>query len=85
MVFDSKNGEKITHNIETPFSFYWKNRVFCTPKAVSKVDANLLYQTETGYPLAFVHQGLLSTQALCPQFLKLLNNWLLEHSERILD
>jgi len=45
MVFDAKNGQKITHNIESPFTFYWKSKLFCTSKAVSKVRADILYQT----------------------------------------
>ena len=45
VVFDSKSGSKLVKNIECPFSFYWKSKLFCTPKNVSQIKADVLYET----------------------------------------
>lgn len=42
VAFDSKNGHKTLKNINLPFTFYWKGKIFCTPKAVSKTKAEIL-------------------------------------------
>lgn len=82
VVFDSKSGHKILRNVEVPFTFYWKSRLFCTNKATTQVKADILFETESGYPLAFCYKNLLSIQGMCSQFLKLVKNWLLEFTER---
>jgi hypothetical protein len=66
VVFDSKNGQKILKNINIPFTFYWKGKIFCTPKTVSKIKADILLETENGNPLAFTYKNCLSTQGLSP-------------------
>lgn len=39
VVFNSKSGHKILKNINVPFAFYWKSKVFCTPRIISQVKA----------------------------------------------
>jgi hypothetical protein len=45
VVFNSKNGQKILHNVNFPFTFYWKGSLICTPKSTSKAKANILVET----------------------------------------
>lgn len=42
VVFDGKSGSKLLKNIEIPFSFFWKSKLFCTNKTVSQVKADIL-------------------------------------------
>ena len=42
VVFDSKSGSKLLKNVQTPFSFYWKSKLFCTCKAVSHIKGEIL-------------------------------------------
>ena len=85
VVFNSKSGSRILRNINVPFAFYWRSKLFCTPRLVSQAKAEVLFETELNYPLAFTCRNLLSTQGLCAQFLKLLKNWLSEQVERRMD
>ena len=39
VAFNSKSGNKMLNNISVPFAFYWKSKLFCTPRAVSKAKA----------------------------------------------
>jgi hypothetical protein len=43
VVFNSKSGSKILRNINVPFAFYWKSKVFCTPRVISQVKAEVLF------------------------------------------
>lgn len=43
VVFEAKSGSRLTRNIEGPFGFYWKSKLFCTSKAVSHSKADVLY------------------------------------------
>jgi hypothetical protein len=43
VVFDSKSGQRILRNIEVPFTFYWKSRLFCTSKAVTQVKVEVIF------------------------------------------
>ncbi len=45
VVFNSKSGNKILGNINVPFAFYWKSKVFCTPRVISQVKAEVLFET----------------------------------------
>lgn len=42
-VFDAKSGNKILKNLESPFGFYWKSKLFCTPKIVSQMKGDVLF------------------------------------------
>lgn len=85
VVFDSKSGSRLLKNIECPFSFFWKSKLFCSPKNVSQMKGDVLFETESGFPLAYSYKNLLSVQGLCPQFLKLIRNWFLEHTQRTIS
>jgi len=43
VVFDSKSGQRILRNIEVPFNFYWKSKLFCTSKVISKAKVDILF------------------------------------------
>jgi len=55
IAFDSKNGSKILSNINFPFTFYFKGKVFCTPKQISQANVNVLVETENKMPLGFTY------------------------------
>ena len=42
LIFDSKNGHKILRNIVFPFTYYFKGKIFCTPKQISHTNVNVL-------------------------------------------
>lgn len=43
VVFNSKSGSKILRNINVPFAFYWRSKLFCTPRLVSQAKAEVLF------------------------------------------
>ncbi len=49
------------------------------------MKGDVLFETESGFPLAYSYKNLLSVQGLCPQFLKLIRNWFLEHTQRTIS
>lgn len=43
VVFQGKGGSKLLKNIEAPFGFYWKSKLFCTGKNVSQMKGDILF------------------------------------------
>lgn len=78
LVFDAKNSHKLLDSIKFPFSIFEKNKVFCTPKMVSKAKVNVLVETEGKIPIVFTHDNALSTQLLSAEIMKIFSNWIQE-------
>ena len=65
VIFDGKSGSKLLKDVNVPFSFYWKSRIFCIPRIVSQAKVEVLLETEKGSPIAFTAGSLLSVQGTC--------------------
>lgn len=65
VVFDAKSGSRLLRNIQSPFGFYWKSKLFCKGKGKAQSKADILFETESGAPLAFTHKNLLAVQGFC--------------------